>query len=134
MVKLDLTILVIGLGSMGKRRIRNLMALRHKKKFGFDISSTRRNEAVKKYAIQTFASFEEAVNQTQANAFIISVPPDMHHVYMKYAVEHNIGCFLNAICRRVPFVNSLENDHKILELLYAIERSYDQKKIVAFPA
>lgn len=96
MVKPDLKILVIGLGSMGKRRIRNLMALGHKKISGFDISSTRRNEAVKKYAIQTFASFEEAVNQTQANTFIISVPPDMHHVYMKYAVEHNIPSFIEA--------------------------------------
>jgi len=93
---MDLKILVIGLGSMGKRRIRNLMALGHEKISGFDINNTRRNEAAEKYSIKTFASFEEAVNQTQANTFIISVPPDMHHVYMKYAVEHHISSFIEA--------------------------------------
>jgi predicted dehydrogenase len=93
---MDLKILIIGLGSMGKRRIRNLMALGHEKISGFDINSARRNGAAEKYSIKTFASFEEAVNQTQANTFIISVPPDMHHVYMKYAVEHNISSFIEA--------------------------------------
>ncbi len=93
---MDLKILVIGLGSMGKRRIRNLIALGHENVFGFDTNTARRKEAADQYAIETFVSFEEAVGYTQANVFIISVPPDVHHVYMKYAVQHSIYSFIEA--------------------------------------
>ena len=41
--------LIIGLGSMGKRRIRNLQYLGYSKIFGFDLNEDRRQEAVNKY-------------------------------------------------------------------------------------
>ena len=44
--------LVVGLGSMGKRRIRCLLALNQKKVAGFDVRKDRRNEASKKYALK----------------------------------------------------------------------------------
>lgn len=93
---MNIAILVIGLGSMGKRRIRNLIALGHKAIYGFDVNSARCAEVAEKYGIETFESFEEAVNFTKANTFIISVPPDLHHIYMKYAAERNISSFVEA--------------------------------------
>ena len=45
-------VLVIGLGSMGKRRIRNLLKLGYKDIIGFDIRTDRINEVNKKYHIK----------------------------------------------------------------------------------
>ena len=47
-------VLVIGLGSMGKRRIRNLRALGLSEIAGFDPRVDRRQEASEKYSIQAF--------------------------------------------------------------------------------
>jgi len=89
-------ILIIGLGSMGKRRIRNLQSLGLKNIFGFDLREDRRIEAQNKYNIETFDSFESAVNKYKFDAFVISLPPDIHHVYMKKAIEANIPAFIEA--------------------------------------
>src|SRR3546814_6666101 len=51
--------LVIGLGSMGKRRVRNLRALGEQCVAGFDPRVDRREEAESKYGIATFPSFNE---------------------------------------------------------------------------
>ena len=45
--------LIIGLGSMGKRRVRNLQALGYRNIIGFDMREDRRKEAKEKYGIQT---------------------------------------------------------------------------------
>lgn len=88
-------ILVIGLGSMGKRRIRNLQALGYTHIYGFDLRSDRRSEAHEKYGIEVFDNFEVALKEGIA-AFIISVPPDLHHIYMKKAVKLGIPAFIEA--------------------------------------
>ncbi|SVD88881.1 uncharacterized protein METZ01_LOCUS441735, partial [marine metagenome] len=48
-----MTFLIVGLGSMGKRRIRNLRINGEEKIIGFDIRIDRRKEAETKYNIQT---------------------------------------------------------------------------------
>lgn len=88
-------ILVVGLGSMGKRRIRNLQALGYTHIYGFDLRSDRRLEAHEKYGIEVFDNFEIALKEGIA-AFIISVPPDLHHIYMKQAVKLGIPAFIEA--------------------------------------
>ena len=50
-------ILIIGLGSMGKRRVRNLQSLGIKNIVGFDIREDRREETEKKYQINTGRTF-----------------------------------------------------------------------------
>jgi predicted dehydrogenase len=89
-------ILVIGLGSMGKRRVRNLQALGLKNIIGLDIRNDRRNESEEKYQIVTFGNFDEVINKHEIEAFIISLPPDIHHIYMKKALELNIPAFIEA--------------------------------------
>jgi predicted dehydrogenase len=88
-------ILIIGLGSMGKRRIRNLQALGFKNIFGFDKRKDRTKEVVSLYSIICYTNFEEALKHS-IKAFIISLPPDIHHIYMKKAIELNIPFFVEA--------------------------------------
>lgn len=89
-------ILIIGLGSMGKRRVRNLQALGIKNIIGFDKREDRRNESVEKYQIEVVSSLEEAISNFKIDAFVISLPPDIHHIYMKKALELSIPAFIEA--------------------------------------
>jgi len=96
MNRADMSFLIVGLGSMGKRRIRCLAALGCKNVAGFDLRSDRRSETSQKYAIKTYADFDEAVNAAKPGALFISVPPDVHHVYMKRAIGHKVPFFVEA--------------------------------------
>lgn len=88
--------LVTGLGSMGKRRVRCLNALGYQTVAGFDLRQDRREESQEKYSIKTYADFETALTDFQPSALIISVPPDVHHLYMKAAVEKRLPFFVEA--------------------------------------
>ncbi len=89
-------ILIIGLGSMGKRRVRNLQSLGIKNIIGFDKREDRRVESAQKYGINVVNSFEEAMANFKIDAFVISLPPDIHHIYMKMAIESSIPAFIEA--------------------------------------
>ena len=54
-------VLVIGLGSMGKRRIRNLIANDISDIMGFDLREDRRDEALSLYNIQVSKNFDEVI-------------------------------------------------------------------------
>lgn len=113
--------LVIGLGSMGKRRIRNLIALGYKNSIaGFDLREDRRIEA-SKYEVLTFDNFEKAVLEFKPDTFFISTPPNHHMYYAYFAEKHNINCFIEA---------SVVEAEKILELSYKIKN----KKILIAPS
>ena len=92
----EMNFLVIGLGSMGKRRVRCLRALGYSSIFGFDRRADRREEAASVYGISIFDDFEEAIEASRPHALIISVPPDVHHVYMRIAAERRIHFFVEA--------------------------------------
>jgi predicted dehydrogenase len=89
-------ILVIGLGSMGKRRVRNLQALGINNIIGLDQRGDRREETEIKYQINTVSSFDEAITNYKFDAFIISLPPAIHHIYMKKALLLGIPAFIEA--------------------------------------
>ncbi len=89
-------ILVIGLGSMGKRRVRNLQSLGINNIIGLDNREDRREEAKKIYQIKTVSNFQEAIDNFKFDAFIISLPPAIHHVYMKKAIEMGVPAFIEA--------------------------------------
>ena len=80
--------LVVGLGSMGKRRIRNLQYLEAGEITGFDLREDRCQEAEKKYGIKSFKVFEEAIMENP-DIFIISTPPDQHIEYALIAAKSN---------------------------------------------
>ena len=91
-----LKVLVIGLGSMGKRRIRNLKANGIVNIYGFDSRKDRRKEVEELYKIPVFESIKAALEITTYEAWIISVPPDVHHIYIKEALKLNVPAFIEA--------------------------------------
>lgn len=88
--------LVVGLGSMGKRRIRNLKALDIEDILGVDTRTDRRDEATAKYGIETGADLESAIVGFDPDVIVISTPPDKHFEPAVAAVNHNIPCFIEA--------------------------------------
>ena len=69
-----MSILIVGLGSMGKRRIRCLQALGYTNIYGYDNRHDRRQESEAKYGINV--GFCEDPN----NVFL-SLPPSLHREY-----------------------------------------------------
>ena len=77
---------------MGKRRIRNLLALGYKNIIGFDPREDRRTETNKNYHIDTFSDFDIALS-TKPEVMIISTPPDLHRKYSELAIKNKINFF-----------------------------------------
>jgi predicted dehydrogenase len=88
-------VLIVGLGSMGKRRIRCLKALGYTDITGFDLSEERRREAGEKYGIRTAASLDE-VDLSSVQAIIISTPPHIHNQYIELCIRKGIPGFVEA--------------------------------------
>ena len=102
-----LRFLVIGLGSMGKRRVRNLQALGFKDVAGFDLRADRLAQADEKLGIEVFGSYALALKSFRPSVFIISTSPEHHMTYAFDAFERGISCFIEA---------SVVEADKILEL------------------
>jgi predicted dehydrogenase len=81
---------VIGLGSMGSRRVRDLLALGHEV-IGFDVRTDRNRRATDRFRIRTVESLP-ALLGCRPNALVISTPPDQH-----------VGGYLAAFDARLPF-------------------------------
>jgi predicted dehydrogenase len=88
-------ICVIGLGSMGKRRIRDLLALGIEKIVGMDLNPERCTEASRLFGIETLPCPEETLFEDY-DAVVISTPPDMHAVYGKLAANAGKPFFMEA--------------------------------------
>jgi len=85
--------LVIGLGSMGKRRIRCLKALGIKEIIGFDIRPDRREDVKSLYNIDTIEELTDDVLKG-VSFMIISTPPDAHTEYAKAAIDFSLPAFI----------------------------------------
>jgi predicted dehydrogenase len=105
-------LLVIGLGSMGKRRIRNLQAIGDNEVAGFDIRGDRRVEAEKKYGIPTYSDFDSAMDAFHPDALVVSTSPEHHMTYAWAGFERGISCFIEA---------SVVDAERILELHERVE-------------
>ncbi len=81
---------------MGKRRIRCLQALECMNIVGFDPREDRRKETEEKYGVKTYSDVAECLSVERPEVFIISVPPDVHHIYMKMAVLNRSHFFVEA--------------------------------------
>jgi predicted dehydrogenase len=100
-------VLVIGLGSMGKRRLRNLRALGLGASAGTDPRADRRAEVETTLGVPTFARAEDALKSFSPDAVVISTPPDAHMDYAFLAYRHRKPCFIEA---------SVVDAERILEL------------------
>ena len=92
-------IVVIGLGSMGKRRIRLLKqyirseALKEWKILGVDSNKERCTESEELYEIQTFSSLMEANELYKPDAAIISTAPLSHASIIKECLKYDMHIF-----------------------------------------
>lgn len=114
-------VLIIGLGSMGKRRVRNLQALGFKDLAGFDLRADRVEEAVSRYGIRGYREFQLALTEFAPDALVISTGPAEHMEYAWAAFQHGIPCFIEA---------SVVQADRILALHHAAE----EKGIVMAPS
>ena len=88
--------LQIGLGSMGKRRIRCLRALGIREIVAVDARADRRTEAESVYGVNTLADFEEALCIPGVEAVLVSTPPNAHYTFVKKALEAGKHTFCEA--------------------------------------
>ncbi len=114
-------VLVIGLGSMGRRRIRNLKALGIETIAGYDTNPTRIDAAVESYSIRPFLDFEEALSEFSPDAILISTSPEHHMKYAFSALKSGIPCFIEA---------SVVHSEEIAQL----DRESEKKKVIMAPS
>lgn len=88
--------LIIGLGSMGKRRIRCLNKIDSYEIIGIDPRIDRREETKSLYNIPVYESIEEMSSKTKPDFVIISSPPDQHLEALHWCVNQRIDCFVEA--------------------------------------
>ena len=89
--------LVVGLGSMGKRRVRCLRNLGYREQeiTGFDTSPARRRESEEKYGIRTAESLE-GLDIGEFSAIVISTPPHIHNQYIDLCIREGVPGFVEA--------------------------------------
>ena len=110
-----MNILVIGLGSMGKRRIRCLKSLGHDNIIGFDVRADRRDEVKVKYGIEVTSDISTGA-QYNIDTIVISTPPDKHNECIKFAVENRKPAFVEAsvLLEGLEELNTLAKDRGVL--------------------
>jgi len=114
-------VIVIGLGSMGKRRVRNLLAngIHKDNIIGIDCREDRQAEASEKYGIKTHSEVL-AADLVHANAFVISTSPDQHLQYAQMAADHGKHMFIEASV--------------LADGLLELANRVDDNKIICFPS
>ena len=86
-------VIVIGLGSMGKRRLRLLSEHKDLQLFGIDSQESRCEEVKEKFGITCFKSIAEAVEKEDIKAAVISTSPLSHASIIKECLTHNLHVF-----------------------------------------
>ena len=103
--------LQVGLGSMGKRRIRCLQANDQRDIVAFDLREDRRAEAAEKYGVDTFATLDVALAE-EPDAMVISVPGFLHMEYLLAGARAGKHLF-----SEVPLATRLEGIQELRELV-----------------
>lgn len=129
--------MVIGLGSMGQRRIRLVKKYDSSMRvIGVDSSDERCKNAENKYGIDTYPDLQEAVGKENIECAFISTSPLSHAELINQCLKHSIHVFteLNLVDTGYDENIKLANDEgKVLFLsstfLYRKEIMYLQKKV-----
>jgi predicted dehydrogenase len=85
-------ILVIGGGSMGRRRLRDTLALRPGKVSLFEPAEQRCKEVSEQFGIRGYTDLDQALAD-KPGAMIVSTPPSLHDQYIQIAIERNMHVF-----------------------------------------
>ncbi|MDD3040953.1 Gfo/Idh/MocA family oxidoreductase [Bacteroides sp.] len=89
-----MNIVVIGLGSMGRRRIRLIKQYNDSYKIiGVDLNKERRIASESEFGIETIDSLEEAIKNNSLDSAIICTSPLSHSKLIKLCLENNLHVF-----------------------------------------
>ena len=88
-------VLVVGLGSMGRRRLRNLRHLGVAELAGFEPDAGRRAQGAHELGIEAFATLADGL-AWDPEALVISTPPDHHAEYALAAARRGLPFFTEA--------------------------------------
>lgn len=89
-----MNIVVIGLGSMGRRRIRLIKQFNDSYKIiGVDLNKERRITSASQFGIETIDSLEEAIKNNNIDSAIICTSPLSHCKLIKLCLENNLHVF-----------------------------------------
>ena len=107
-----MNVLVVGCGSIGKRHIRNLLALKIGKVAACDVNDRKCSDAEKEFSIRTYKTLEEALNGFQYDAAFICTPPRYHIEQAMQVLEADMHCFIEK-----PLSDSLEGIDDLIRLV-----------------
>ncbi|HEX3519220.1 MAG TPA: Gfo/Idh/MocA family oxidoreductase [Solirubrobacteraceae bacterium] len=88
-------VLVVGVGSMGRRRLRNLSHIGGAELAAFEPTAERREAAGSEFAIPVFAEIEQGM-EWGPDALVVSTPPDRHAEYALLAANAGLAFFTEA--------------------------------------
>lgn len=105
--------LIIGLGSMGKRRIRNLRSCGVRNISGFDLRKDRVNEARKLYGI---TAFDQMPPLNQFSAVLVATSPAQHEFYLQSSIHSGVPSFveLSLILKPIQKLSEQIKDSAVL--------------------
>ncbi|HSW16461.1 MAG TPA: Gfo/Idh/MocA family oxidoreductase [Ramlibacter sp.] len=93
--------LVIGLGSMGRRRIRCLQRHGIAHIAAHDLRADRRDAAAAEYGVHALAHLS-AQDVSGYDLVVVSTPPDQHHLHLGWAIAAGRPVFVEASVIRAP--------------------------------
>jgi len=127
---MKLRFLILGLGSMGKRRIRNLVFNNEDNIAGFDVLPERIEDAKQKYGIKKIHNFNN-ISGKDFDVMIISTSPDAHGDYIRYALEHKKHFFVEHPTCDDGYVDILNNkDYSFVKAPSCTFRFYTPIKMI----
>jgi len=132
-----MNILVIGLGSMGKRRIRLLKNhFPNHKIYGVDTNNERKLFCENEYKIRTFSEIKEAIDQIKIDCTFICTSPLSHSKIISLCLEKSIHVFteLNLVSDGYEKNIALADEKKVVlflssTALYRKETQYIMDKV-----
>ncbi|ADL51937.1 Gfo/Idh/MocA family protein [Clostridium cellulovorans] len=130
-------LLVVGLGSMGKRRIRLLKQYFDEVEvFGIDLSIERRDIVEKEFNVKTFASIQDAKNNLKLDGVIICTSPLSHHKIIMECINYNLNVFteINLVADSYDEIIKLAKEKNVTlflssTMLYRKEIDYISTKV-----
>lgn len=127
---MNLKFFIAGLGSMGKRRIRNLGVHGETNIIAFDPSAEKRKEAEEKYGIKTVDDSKK-ISAADFDVLIISSSPDTHGDYIRYALQNKKHFFVEHPTSDDGYKDILENkDSDIVKAPSCTFRFYRPIKMI----
>lgn len=130
-----MNILVIGLGSMGKRRLRLIKQnYPEHKLFGVDSNEGRAKESYELFGIKVFSNINEALESTNIDCGFVCTAPLAHNEIIKLLLKRKIHVFteLNLVSDGYEEINSMKKDSVLFlssTLIYRKDLNYIFEKV-----